>query len=271
MPFAAVNGIKLHYDDYGSGDPVVLIAGSGAPGRVWRTYQVPALVGAGYRVITVDNRGIPPSDQSAGCTVDDMQADVVALIDYLQIRPCRAVGVSLGAIIVQELLVRHTGLLHQAVLMGTRGRTDALCAALATAEVELLSGSTIIPARYDAVMRALYSLSPRTLNDETQIRDWLDIFAISSSSDLAAARAHVGLDIIDDRLEAYRSITTPCLVIAFEHDLLTRPGLCREVADHIRGSAYLEIPDCGHLGYLENPSQVNSSMLEFFRPAAGPG
>jgi pimeloyl-ACP methyl ester carboxylesterase len=269
MPFAAVNGIKLHYDDYGGGAPVILIAGSGAPGRIWKTYQVPALIGAGYRVITVDNRGIPPSDQPAGCTIDDMQADIVALIDYLQIRPCRAVGVSLGAIIVQELLARHAGLLHQAVLMGTRGRTDALGAALATAEVELLSGSTVIPARYDAVMRALYSLSPRTLNDETQIRDWLDIFAISSA-DLAPARAHVGLDMIDDRLEAYRSITTPCLIMAFEHDLLTRPALCREVANHIRGSSYLEIPDCGHLGYLEDPSRVNSSILEFFRPAANP-
>lgn len=268
MPLAQVNGIKLHYDDYGYGDPVILIAGSGSSGRVWKTYQVPALVRAGYRVITVDNRGIPPSDVPAAITLDDMRADIAALIDFLVISPCRAVGVSLGAIILQELLVRHSGLLEQAVLMATRGRTDPVSAALATAESELLNSSTTtLPARYVAVMRAFYSLSSRTLSDEVQIRDWLDVLE-ASSEDLSWLRAHLGLDVIDNRLEAYRSIKAQCLVVAFENDLLARPKLCREVAEHISGSKYLEIPGCGHLGYLEDPDRVNSSILGFFRPAA---
>jgi pimeloyl-ACP methyl ester carboxylesterase len=267
MPLASVNGIRLHYDEYGSGDPVILIAGSGSSGRVWKTHQVPALVRAGYRVITVDNRGIPPSDVPAGITVADMRDDIAGLIDFLRVSPCRAVGVSLGAIVVQELLVQHGGLVDQAVLIATRGRTDEFCMALATAETEFLNSDIKMPARYAAVMRAFYSLSPRTLGNDDQIRDWLDIFAMTAG-DLAPMRAHLGLDMIGNRLAAYRSITARCLVIAFENDLLARPGLCREVAGHINGSEYLEIPGCGHLGYLENPGQVNAPILEFFGSAA---
>ena len=63
MPIATLNGIRLNYDVTGEGPLVLLIMGTGSPGRVWRTYQVPALVKAGFRVATVDNRGIAPSDE----------------------------------------------------------------------------------------------------------------------------------------------------------------------------------------------------------------
>jgi pimeloyl-ACP methyl ester carboxylesterase len=60
MPVVELNGIRLSYQVTGSGELVVLVMGTGSPGRVWQLHQVPALVAAGYRVATVDNRGIPP-------------------------------------------------------------------------------------------------------------------------------------------------------------------------------------------------------------------
>jgi len=48
--------IELYYEDHGTGDPVVLIHGWPLSGRSWEK-QVPALIGAGYRVITYDRRG----------------------------------------------------------------------------------------------------------------------------------------------------------------------------------------------------------------------
>ncbi|MCA1677269.1 MAG: alpha/beta hydrolase, partial [Actinobacteria bacterium] len=76
MPVVEVNGIRLSYQVAGSGELVVLVMGTGSPGRVWQLHQVPALVAAGYRVVTVDNRGIPPSDECAsGMTIDDLVGD----------------------------------------------------------------------------------------------------------------------------------------------------------------------------------------------------
>jgi pimeloyl-ACP methyl ester carboxylesterase len=126
VPVAAVNGINLHYDEYGSGQLVVMITGSGAAGRLWKACQVPALTAAGYRVITVDNRGVPPTDRCPeGFTLKDMVEDVAGLLVTLGATPPRIVGFSLGGIMVQELMLAHPDLVTQAVLMATRGRTDA--------------------------------------------------------------------------------------------------------------------------------------------------
>nr|ADK54814.1 a/b hydrolase fold [uncultured soil bacterium] len=267
MPVARINGINLSYDDHGTGEPVVMVTGTGAPGRVWRTYQVPALKAAGYRVITLDNRGIPPTDsRPGGFTLDDMAADVAGLIEYLGAGPCRVVGFSLGAIIVQELLIARPELVRQAVLMATSGRADALIAAMAAAEIELSDSGIKLPPRYAAYVQALQNLSPRTLNDEEQLGDWLGIFEMSMT-DLSTARGQLGLQTLPNRLPKYRDISCPCLVIGFGDDRVVSPHLSREVAEHIPTSAYTEIPGCGHYGYLERPEAVNSAITGFF---AGP-
>ncbi len=54
--------VELHYEDHGSGRPVVLIHGWPLSGRSWES-QVPALVEAGYRVLTYDRRGFGASSQ----------------------------------------------------------------------------------------------------------------------------------------------------------------------------------------------------------------
>src|SRR5918997_3764789 len=125
MPVVELNGIRLSYQVTGSGELVVLVMGTGGPGRVWQLHQVPALVSAGYRVATVDNRGIPPSDECAsGMTIDDLVGDTAALIEHLSDGPTRVVGTSLGSRIVQELALARPDLVSQAVMMAAHGRPD---------------------------------------------------------------------------------------------------------------------------------------------------
>ena len=57
MPAVEIGDVRVHYDQTGRGEPVLLIAGTGARGRTWSLHQVPALVEAGYRALTLDNRG----------------------------------------------------------------------------------------------------------------------------------------------------------------------------------------------------------------------
>jgi pimeloyl-ACP methyl ester carboxylesterase len=271
VPIAAVNGIRLSYQEYGRGEPVLLIAGSGARGRTWTPHQVPALTAAGYRVITVDNRGVPPSDTGlAGFGIDDMVADTAGLIGYLGIGPCRIVGHSMGGMIVLELLLKHPGLVKQAVLMGTRGRTDAMRTEFARAGAVLEDSGITLPPRYAAVIQAMQYLSPQTLNDEQRIRDWLDVFEMTSQ-DPSVSRAQRHLDLIRNRLTEYGKIRSQCLVIGFQDDLVAPSFFCQEIAAHIPGCSYREISGCGHYGYLERPEAVNSVFLDFFRQAVKPG
>jgi pimeloyl-ACP methyl ester carboxylesterase len=81
-------------------------------------------------------------------------------------------------------------------------------------------------------------------------------------------RAQLAVAPETNRLPAYRQIAVPVQVIGFADDVVLPPHLSKEVADAIPLGRYLEIPDAGHLGFIERPDAVNAAMLEFF--AANP-
>jgi non-heme chloroperoxidase len=88
--------IEIHYEDHGAGQPVVLIHGYPLSGRGWDK-QVPALLAAGYRVITYDRRGFGASSQpAAGYDYDTFAADLSALLEHLDLREAILVGHSMG-------------------------------------------------------------------------------------------------------------------------------------------------------------------------------
>jgi non-heme chloroperoxidase len=88
--------IEIHYEDHGAGQPVVLIHGYPLSGRAWDR-QVPALLKAGYRVITYDRRGFGQSSQPAtGYDYDTFAADLSTLLEHLHLREAVLVGHSMG-------------------------------------------------------------------------------------------------------------------------------------------------------------------------------
>lgn len=111
--------IELYYEDHGSGKPVVLIHGWPLSGRSWEA-QVPALVEAGYRVITYDRRGFGRSSQPwGGYEYDTFAADLEALLTHLDLRQVTLVGFSMGGGEVVRHIARYgTGRVARAVLAG---------------------------------------------------------------------------------------------------------------------------------------------------------
>ncbi|MFY9806183.1 MAG: alpha/beta hydrolase [Pseudonocardiaceae bacterium] len=265
MPVVELNGIRLSYQVTGTGELVVLVMGTGSPGRVWQLHQVPALVAAGYRVVTMDNRGIPPSDECAGgMTIEDLVGDTAAVIQLLGNGPARVVGTSLGSRIVQELALVRPDLVLQAVMMAAHGRPDPVQSRLSAGQRALYDAGIELPSTYYAATTALLNLSPRTLNDCSAVQEWLDLFEFYKSGISAGMRAQLEVEDFTDRLAAYRRIKVPSLVIGFADDLMVPSYLAREVAEAIPESRYEEIADCGHFGYLERPVEVNKLLVEFF-------
>ncbi|MBS4728684.1 alpha/beta hydrolase [Mycobacterium sp. SM1] len=254
----------LAYDDRGSGEPVVFIAGSGGMGRTWHLHQVPAFLAAGYRAITFDNRGVGATENTDGFTTQTMVADTAALIETLGAAPARIVAASMGAFIAQELMLTRPDLVSAAVLIATRGRLDRAREFFHTAEAELVDSGVRLPNSYDAKVRLLESFSPKTLNDDTAVADWIAMFTMWPSKLTPGLRCQLNVTPRDNRLPAYRAITAPVLVIGFADDVMTPPHLGREVADAIPNGRYLQIPDAGHLGFVERPEAVNAAALQFF-------
>jgi pimeloyl-ACP methyl ester carboxylesterase len=254
----------LAYDDRGSGPSVLFIAGHGGAGRTWDLHQVPAFQRAGYRCITFDNRGVGATEDASGFTTETMVADTAALIEKLDAAPVRILSVSMGSFIAQELMLSRPELVDRAVLMATRGREDRAREFFRSASRELVESGVKLPPKYHAKIRLLENFSPKTLNDDVKIRDWIDMFVMWPPKSTPGGRAQLAVRPQGNRLPAYRSITAPTLVIGFADDLVLPPHLSREVADAIPNGRFLQIPDAGHLGFLERPEVVNNAALDFF-------
>src|SRR5690348_14463175 len=101
MPYVSVGKensaeIELYYEDHGSGAPIVLIHGYPLNGASWEK-QVPALLKAGYRVITYDRRGFGNSSQpTTGYNYDTFAEDLHKLVGHLQLNDFTLAGFSMG-------------------------------------------------------------------------------------------------------------------------------------------------------------------------------
>ena len=101
MPYVTVGEensapVTLHYEDRGSGRPVVLIHGFPLSGRSWEK-QTTGLLASGYRVVTYDRRGFGQSSQpSFGYDYDTFAHDLHLLLCQLDLRDIALVGMSMG-------------------------------------------------------------------------------------------------------------------------------------------------------------------------------
>ncbi|MCD7035645.1 alpha/beta hydrolase [Metabacillus sp. GX 13764] len=111
--------VELYYEDQGNGKPVVLIHGWPLSGRSWEA-QVPALIEAGYRVITYDRRGFGQSSQPySGYDYDTLAADLNQLMEHLDLKEAALVGFSMGGGEVVRYLSKYgSSRIGKAVLAG---------------------------------------------------------------------------------------------------------------------------------------------------------
>jgi pimeloyl-ACP methyl ester carboxylesterase len=89
--------VDIHYEDWGSGRPVVLVHGWPLSSGLWE-FQVPDLLAAGHRVVVFDQRGFGASAKPCGgYDPDTLAADLHMLFEHLDLRETTLVGFSSGA------------------------------------------------------------------------------------------------------------------------------------------------------------------------------
>lgn len=107
MPHARINGINLHYDVQGGGQPLLLIMGLGSPAANWDQPFVAEMTKT-HQVITYDNRGTGQSDKpDEPYSISLFASDAVALLDTLNVPRAHVFGISMGGMIAQELAIHY--------------------------------------------------------------------------------------------------------------------------------------------------------------------
>lgn len=115
------NGLRVYYEGYGEGEPLLLIHGGTATSRSWASH-LPAFT-EHFRVFTPDSRGHGRTDNPTGeLGYRVMADDVAALVDALGLQRPLVLGYSDGGQIALELGMRYPGLAKGLVLGGTQFR-----------------------------------------------------------------------------------------------------------------------------------------------------
>jgi aminoacrylate hydrolase len=120
----AEDGVRLSVSILGEGFPTLLIAGLGGKGSFWN--EALPHIAAGRRIILPDHRGCGASDRPAtGYSIARLAADMLHVLDALDVARVDIVGHSTGGVIAQQLARLAPGRVRDLVLSGTWNRPDA--------------------------------------------------------------------------------------------------------------------------------------------------
>lgn len=247
----------LAYDDQGQGVPVVLLHGFPFSRRMWSS-QAGALANT-CRVITPDLSGFGASP-GAPESLDQLAAEVHALVDALHLAPIVLGGFSMGGYVVLRYVARHPDQLRALLLLDTRAEPDA-----PEARERRFAGIDRIqregPAGFLDDFAGLV-VSPRTAQTRpevvTEVRRLMEGTAVASLIGGLRAMAER-----PDSTPLLAGITVPTLVVVGEDDRATPVESARKMAAAIPGADLVIIPAAGHVSNIEQPRAFNQALVEF--------
>ena len=273
MAKARVGNLELYFEEHGQGDPLLLIMGFATDSLGW-ALQVPEFA-KHYRTIVFDNRGVGRSDKPAGpYTIHEMADDAIGLLDSLGIQSAHVVGLSMGGMIAQELVLRHPERVRRLVLAATYPEPDETVESTRTFTLGQLGGSITATGEVKIDLAALnpialfQNLLPLVFSPEfiaTELPKLMQLFAggiqygFSMEAILGQMEALMGHKATD-RLH---QIQVPTLVLTGDADRLIPPANSDILAQNIPGAKLVKIPGGTHGFNFEKPEQFNKEILDF--------
>ncbi|MEV8503754.1 alpha/beta hydrolase [Actinoplanes sp. NPDC051475] len=270
MPHAPVStGVDLYYEDFGKGDPVVLIHGWPLSGRSWEA-QTPALIADGKRVITYDRRGFGKSSQPwDGYDYDTFAADLDALLKHLDLTGATLVGFSMGGGEVARYLGTYgSGRIAKAVFAGAvppylYKSDDNPEGALDDATIKAFQDGVTADriAFVDGFAQAFFTAGKTLKVSDNQVRYAQELAHAASAKATLDCIAAFGLTDFRGDLA---KIDIPTLVIHGDSDAIVpieHSG--KRTAETIPGAKLVVIEDGPHGINASHPTEFNEALLGF--------
>jgi len=268
MPHAtADDGVKLHYEETGSGTPVIFVHEFAGDARSWE----PQLrhFGQRYRAVAYNARGYPPSDvpgdasaYSQGRAADD----IAAVLDHLGIEAAHVVGLSMGGFATLHFGFRHPARARSLTVAGCGygaepGKREAF-------RDEGAKVVEFIRAQGMAAFAERYARGPTRVQFENKDPRGFAEFQRalaehdatgSANTQLGVQRERPSLYDLTDRMKALR---VPTLVLTGDEDWpCLLPGVLMK--ENIPSAALAVMPNCGHTINLEDPDGFNRIVGDF--------
>jgi len=262
VPFVVTpDGTTIHYRVVGrrTGEPLLALQGLGADSRGWIAQQ--RALGARYRLILVDNRGVGASDRPPGpYDLEVMGNDAVAVLDHLGVDAAHVMGASMGGVLAQVIAVRHPHRVRSLVLACTACRHHRWRRELLEEwrEVALTDGMAAVTS-----VAARWMVGPRLLRRFQPAIGMLGPLALRVQPEQFAAQVGAILDLDDQVRHELGGVRAPARVIVGSQDMLTPMGDAEEVAEHLPDAELTVLGGAAHGLMVEQAGTFNRVVLEF--------
>ncbi len=268
MAYVEANGVKLYYEETGSGFAIVFVYEFAGDHRSWEP-QV-RYFSRRYRCLTYNARGYPPSDvpeDASHYSQDLAVADLRAVLRHAGIERAHVVGLSMGGFAALHFGMRHAAMARSLVVAGCgygapKGERD-----------KFRHETGLLAERFEAdgaeAAATLYAAGPyRVQYQNKDPRGWAEFraqFVEHSAKGSANTLRGVqgGRPSLYDLEEALAALTVPTLLIAGDED---EPCLDATVylKRTIPSSGLVVLPRSGHTVNLEEAESFNRAVQDFF-------
>jgi pimeloyl-ACP methyl ester carboxylesterase len=259
----AANGINLHVEEQGSGDPaLVFLHYYGGSARTW--HHVIASLSPRFHTIAIDHRGWGKSDApDDGYGLADLAADAQGEIAALKLQSYVLIGHSMGGKVAQLMASRRPAGLMGLVLVAPAPPTPMVMPAQAR---EMMAGAYATRETVEAAIDNMLTAKPLSAADRAQVIE--DSLAGAAPAKAAWPRA----TSLEDVSAQIGDINVPTLVISGALDRVDPPiRLQVELLPRIPQAVMHILPGTGHLSMLESPDAVSALITAFYDGLPHPG
>lgn len=260
MPVVKANGIDMHVRESGHGLPVILFVHAlGANLRIWD--DVISLMDSALHCISYDLRGHGSSTVTDGpYSLSLLAADLLRLMDALDIAEATICGISIGGLIAQRAALDEPGRVKSLVLCDTGAKIGTPAAW--QERIRLVSAQGLA-ALSGAITARWYS--PGFCENSPARHENLraDLAAMSPVGYIAACHA---LSHADLSLESHK-LKLPTLITCGADDIAAPPAVAQALASLIPQAKVEIIPGAGHLPCVETPARLARSIQSFLAEA----
>lgn len=259
-----IGKINYHIEEHGNpnGEAVVFLNGVMASASSWYFIMKP-FVQKGYRVVLHDFKGQLKSDKPKGpYSFEEHAKETIEILKELGIDKAHFIGTSYGGEVALNIGFRYPGVVRSISVLNSVSELDDHLESEINHWIELCKQND----GYQFFWQMAQSIYGPTFMKEQ----------MSFLEERAQATAKVRPEYFEGQIWLYQTfnkdvhmtnrlkeIQAPTLVVAAEHDTLKPPKFSKIIADEIKGSEYVLIPDCGHVAIFEKPNELISLLLGF--------
>jgi len=246
--YAEVNDIKVYYEIYGEGEPLLLLHGNGGSIENY-IYQIPEL-SKHFKVIAIDSRAQGrTTDSNQEITYALMASDMSELINKLNLGKVYVVGWSDGGNIGLELAYAHPEKVLKVVTFGANYTNENWMAppdsVVMNPDDPLIIKTSAMMKRYTS---SLTRLSPDTLRIPIIKKKLEDLM----------------MKYPNFTIEQLKAINVPFLIVAGDHDIISLDQTIALFTNLPKAQLFI-VPHASHIVPAENPDLINSEVIRFLK------